>query len=157
MRLAAVAAAVGVVAAAGLGVVAARGEHQLDSARSHLTQAQDTSVPLRQVLSAPDARAATATGARGVGTATVVVSAELDAATLGVSGMPHQAAGRSYQAWLIGPGGPTSAGVLGATGTRAPLLVHGLHGKRTIALTLEPAGGSAQPTTIPFLLLNLPS
>jgi hypothetical protein len=111
------------VGAASLGVLAARSEHQLGSERSHLSQAQTDAGPLSQVLSAPDVRAATATGTDGVGTATVVVSTKLDAGVLGVSGMPRRPAGRSYQVWLVGSGGPSSAGLLGSVGTRSPFLL----------------------------------
>jgi anti-sigma-K factor RskA len=157
VRLSAVAAAVVLAGAAALGVLVARADHQLDGARERLAQAQATNGPLGSVLSAPDAHTIAATGGSGVGTATLVVSTLRGAGILTVSGMPHQPADRTYQAWVIGADGPRSAGVLGSTGTDAPTLVRGLRGGRTIAVTVEPAGGSTQPTGIPVLQLNLAS
>lgn len=155
MRLTTIAVAVSLLGAGALGVLVARDVHDLHAARWQLSRAQSAYVSLDEVLAAPDARAITATGIGVAGSATIVVSDKLDAGVLTVWGMPGQPAGRTYQAWLIGPAGPRPAGLLGSTGAGAPLLVHGLRGERAVAVTAEPSGGSAQPTTIPVMSLDL--
>ena len=74
-----------------------------------------------------------------------------------VSGLPDPGAGRTYQAWYLkgqtavsagtftlGPDGVTVVGMSATTGTVS-----------AVALTIEPAGGSDQPTSQPIVLANL--
>ena len=153
-RLTAAAAVLALIAAGTLGVQVVRTQHQLAGAQSQLSRSQ----PVAQVLSAPDARIAAGAGVHGVGTATVVTSASLGSGVLTMSGMPGVPSGRTYQAWVIGASGPRPAGLAGSSGsTSEPLLLRDLRGVTTVALTVEPAGGSARPTTTPVLLLRLPS
>jgi anti-sigma-K factor RskA len=64
-------------------------------------------------------------------------------------------AGRTYQAWHVDKAGnPVSLGVL--SGTRGSLsFTSDLASGSSVALTIEPAGGSAAPTTTPFLVTPL--
>ena len=57
--------------------------------------------------------------------------------------------GRTYQAWLIGDNGPVSAGVFvpDGDGTVRLILDAAWQPGSLIGVTLEPAGGSAQPTS----------
>ncbi|GAB2993529.1 anti-sigma factor [Amycolatopsis acidiphila] len=149
VRLVSVAAGIAVAAAIGLGVVAIHTQGQLDAARGDLSQVQNRENEVAQLLSAPDLRAVPAQGAR-VGAGSVLVSSTLNRGMLLVSGMPKQPTSSTYQAWAIVDGTPRSLGVLGPDGTSAaPLVFDGLQGVREIAMTVEPAGGSAQPTTSP--------
>jgi len=63
-----------------------------------------------------------------------------------------------YQLWLIGKTTTTSAGLLPAAtdGRTPPVLATGVVKGDTLGLTVEPAPGSAQPTTTPILALPLP-
>ena len=63
-----------------------------------------------------------------------------------------------YQLWLIGKTKTTSAGLLppAQAGQTPPVLASGVVKGDTLGLTVEPAGGSAQPTTTPILALPLP-
>ncbi|MTE14367.1 anti-sigma factor [Nocardia aurantiaca] len=62
--------------------------------------------------------------------------------------------GRAYQVWLVAVGGdPRSASILEALPSRP--LVTKFGPADTLAITVEPAGGSDQPTTIPIVGLNL--
>jgi hypothetical protein len=65
-----------------------------------------------------------------------------------VANMPDPPPGRTYQAWVITAGTPSDAGVLEPTaGDRQVLrLTRPLDGGDTVALTVEPAGGSPSPT-----------
>ncbi|HEX5404175.1 MAG TPA: anti-sigma factor [Pseudonocardiaceae bacterium] len=156
VQVGAVAAAIALAGAAALGVLVARADHQLAGTRAQLAQVQAAGGPLGQVLAAPDAHTISATTDHDGG-ATLVVSNELGAGILTVSGMPRQPEGRIYEAWVIGLNGPRPAGLLGSSGASAPRLVRGLHDGTTIAVTVEPAGGSAMPTSIPVLQLDLAS
>ncbi|NIH79084.1 anti-sigma factor [Amycolatopsis viridis] len=145
LRLVSVAAAVAVAVAAGLGVVAVRTSGQLTAARSELAQTQARDNAIAELLSAPDLRAVP--GQHG----SVLVSQRLDRGLLLVSGMPATPPGSAYQAWTIVGGTPRSIGVLGGE----PLLFDGLRGVRQIAMTVEPAGGSPQPTTAPVATFGI--
>jgi anti-sigma-K factor RskA len=62
-----------------------------------------------------------------------------------------------YQLWLISPAGAVSAGLLpGASqGKTAPVLASGLVRGDQVGVTVEPAGGTKQPTTKPIVLIGL--
>ncbi|TNC20587.1 anti-sigma factor [Amycolatopsis alkalitolerans] len=146
LRLVSAAAAVAIAAAATLGVVAVRSQHQLDSAHGDLTQVQAQQSAVADLLSAPDLRIVPAQNGKG----SVLISQRLNRGMVLLSGMPDQSATSTYQAWAIAGGVPRSLGLLGPGGTSAtPLVFDGLQGVQRIAMTVEPAGGSVQPTTTP--------
>jgi anti-sigma-K factor RskA len=73
-------------------------------------------------------------------------------ATLSVSGLPAAPSGKTYEAWIIPPGGdhpPAPAGLFpGSTNAvrlRGTVPEHGI-----VAVTVEPKGGSSAPTTTPI-------
>lgn len=159
VRLTAAAAGLAILAAAALGVVVIRTQNKLDAAQSELSQAHERYGPIADVLSAQDARVDAHT-VPGVGSAMVMSSHSLDRAVLMVSGMPAPPAKHTYQAWLVGSSGaPRPAGLLDVTGPgpAAPLPLDGLGGATEIKLTVEPAGGSAQPTTTPVMSVPVPA
>ncbi|WP_214103137.1 anti-sigma factor [Acrocarpospora catenulata] len=134
--------AVSVAAAVSAGVLAVTTVRQRDR-----TLAETTGL-----LAAPDVvvRRVPLTGG---GSATVVASAG-QGRLLFASDLPALPAGRTYQMWLIGPGGTRSAGLVDGGGVRtATVPVSG--GARRFGLTVEPAGGSEQPTSTPILLTRL--
>ena len=64
--------------------------------------------------------------------------------------MPIAPSGMTYQAWYIADGRPASAGVLSVDSDGYVVMaLPGRPGTQVIALTIEPAGGSAQPTSDP--------
>jgi len=64
--------------------------------------------------------------------------------------MPVAPAGTTYQAWYIADGVPASAGLLSVDRAGyAVMVLSGRPGTQVIALTVEPAGGSEQPTSDP--------
>jgi anti-sigma-K factor RskA len=70
--------------------------------------------------------------------------------------LPKPAAGRTYEAWLIGADKtPVPAGTF--TGGKAVVvpLVGDAGGSKTVAITVEPDGGSKAPTTQPFASAQL--
>jgi anti-sigma-K factor RskA len=109
-----------------------------------------------QIFAAPDVR--TVSGdIPGGGTATVVFSREKNAGVLVMNNVAPPKTGTVYQMWLIGAGGPQSAGTMGAAAV-APstkAVLPDLGDSKALAFTVEPPGGSAQPTSAPFAELPL--
>ena len=62
--------------------------------------------------------------------------------------------GMAYQAWQMRDGVPVSLGVLDAGPGRFALQAD-LAGAEAIAISVEPAAGSAAPTTTPILIASL--
>lgn len=157
-RLTAAVAAVAAAAALVLGVATVRTAQQRDAVQAQLAQVQAQYALVAQLAAAPDAQATTGTGVAG-GTAFVLASHQLNTAVLLVSNLPVPPPGHTYQAWLIGDGHPRSVGLVSSTATTGspPLVFGGLAGAAKVGLTIEPAGGSAQPTTTPVVLFDLPT
>ncbi|MDJ0382469.1 anti-sigma factor [Streptomyces sp. G-G2] len=108
---------------------------------------------LAAVLAAPDARTATARTASGA-RVTVVTSASRDRSVVLAAGLPPTPAGKTYQLWYSEHGSMRPAGLLG--GGHALLLEGAVRDATAIGLTVEPAGGSARPTSSPLLVMALP-
>ena len=150
-RLAIGFAAVAVVVAVVLGVALSGANQQLSSERAR-------NDAIAAVLAAPDARTVTGTVTTG-GTTTVVLSAARHQLVVSLSGLAPLPPGKVYQLWLIGPPVVRSAGLLPASvaGRTGPVLASGLAAGDKLGLTVEPAGGTSQPTTTPILVLALPA
>jgi len=137
------------VLAVGLGAVATELYRDLQASRA--AQAR-----VIGVLSAVDARAATASGSGGT-TGTVVVSRQRGELVFVSGGLPAVPRARTYQLWLIGPAGPRSAGLLGRSdGQTPPAVARDVADAESVGVTVEPAGGSKRPTTKPVLIVPLP-
>jgi DNA-directed RNA polymerase specialized sigma24 family protein len=150
-RLATATAVLAIVAVVVLGIA-------LSSTRQQLNSERTQSRAIAAVLAAPDVR--TVTGpVHGGGRATVVMSAakrELVVSTIGLAPLPP---GRVYELWLIRPAAIRRAGLVpvAVSGPTAPVLAAGLVAGDKLGMTVEPAGGTNQPTTTPILLLSLPA
>jgi anti-sigma-K factor RskA len=142
--------------ATGLAVAVAVLGVRVGDQQSQIDQANQRGTTISTLLSAPDAHADSVTVSTG-GTGTVLVSRSQDEAAITINGLAKLEPGKAYQLWMMGPSGTRSGGVLPA-GAQASgsVLAHGLGDARTIGLTVEPAGGSAQPTTTPIMLLPMP-
>jgi anti-sigma-K factor RskA len=109
-----------------------------------------------QVFAAPDVRT-TSGDIPGGGTATVVFSREKNAGVLVMNNVAPPKTGTVYQMWLINDEGPHSAGTMDAQAV-APsttAVLPNLDGSTTLAFTVEPPGGSPQPSSEPFAALPL--
>jgi anti-sigma-K factor RskA len=151
VRLSAAVAAVSLAAVAVLAVLQVRVQDQLDSARARQSA-------VAAVLGAPDASAGSGLAAGG-GTVTVVLSRGRDEAVVTAAGMPALPGAEVYQLWLMGPGGTRSAGLLPAEqgGRTDPVLAAGISPGDRLGITVEPAGGTARPTTTPLLDMPMPA
>jgi len=110
------------------------------------------------ILNAPDATMMSAKAAAG-GSATVVMSHRDRALVLTTAMLPALPAGQRYQVWLMGPRRTRAAGMLPAPrrGMTAPVVVSGVAAGDMVGLTVEPASGSAVPSSALVLMLVLPS
>lgn len=142
--------AAGLAAAACLVTAASAGVAIRERQRVERTEAAYREVA--SVLSAPDARSATGRAAGG-GTVTVVASASRGRVVVASSGLRTLPSSKAYQLWLIGAGGPRSAGLLPGDRTR-PVVAGTWRPSDRLGVTVEPAGGSARPTTAPLVLLS---
>lgn len=115
-----------------------------------VTQLQDeTATTSEQVFAAEDVRT-TSGEIEGGGVATVVYSKEADAGVLVMNNVAPPAEGSVYQMWLITPAGPESAGIMDAEAV-APsttAVLEGVGHSTALAFSVEPPGGSTQPTQI---------
>ncbi|MFG2122378.1 anti-sigma factor domain-containing protein [Streptomyces sp. NPDC048710] len=141
-------AAAALVVASLFAVQANRTRDQLDAERS---QARE----IAHVLAAPDARAASSEDARGRSIG-VIASASEGRAVVTLSGYGTPSGGRVHQLWLMRPHvQPRSLGLFAGD---TPLVAKGLGKSSTsLAVTVEPDGGSAQPTGQPLVQLTLKS
>lgn len=143
-----VTAAAALVVAALFAVQANQTQDRLDAQRA---QARE----IAHVLAAPDARVTSSkdAGGRGIG---VVASASEGRAVVTLSGYGAPPSGHVRQLWLMRPDvQPRSLGLFEGD---APMVAAGV-GKSasSLAVTVEPDGGSEQPTTQPIAQLALKS
>ena len=113
---------------------------------------------MNAVLSAPDVQATSADVATG-GQATIVSSRTRATAVFVASGLSRPDAAHVYELWWI-----TASGKALPAGTFAPASDGSAFasmqvgaGSGTVGLTVEPAGGSQQPTTKPVVLVPIKS
>jgi hypothetical protein len=141
--LAAAAAAVILVGGGAVGVGALLGDDEPQ-------QQQLASAPA-EVFEADDARTASVSTANG-GTLRVAVSPGANEMAVDTRDLPALDAEHAYQLWTIHDDSATNAGVLepGATGAAMALPA----GQTQVAVTIEPSGGSEQPTTQPIAVVD---
>jgi anti-sigma-K factor RskA len=138
-RVAVLAAAASVAVAVALGITQLSAQHQLDQARA---------TAIARVVTAPDAHVETTRTSAG-GNVTVVTSAALREAVVSASGMASLPSSRVYQVWVLSPSGARSAGLMHGRS----LLASAIRPGDRIGITVEPAGGTARPTTTPVAVL----
>lgn len=147
----------GWVAAAALlvGVVLLGGvvNHQ----RGEINALNGQTTAVTQLLAAPDAHLAVGEVTSG-GSATVVSSGSDNGMVFSAAGLPALPAGKAYQLWMISGTSVRPGPVLAPVDGKVPaVFASNLDGAQTIAMTVEPSSGSAQPTTTPILQLTISS
>jgi anti-sigma-K factor RskA len=153
-RISLAAAAVAIVVAGAFAAVAINADNQLRTVQGALSQAQAQYAPIAQLLAAPDVR--TATGTADGGSATLLTSRLLGKSALVTANLPVQPTNKTYQVWGIGPIGFQSLGLLG-NGSGDTISVSNLGNAQQIGITVEPAGGSPQPTSAPIMHFAVPA
>ncbi|ATW47665.1 anti-sigma factor [Streptomyces peucetius] len=148
--------AASVAAAATFGGVALWQRQEAQDARDVAERAQTQAEGLASVLAAPDAKVTSGRLADGA-TATVVVSRSRDKAAFLASGMPEPPAGKVYQLWFADGDVMRPAGLMDPSDSTSALLMDGpVDGASGMGITIEPAGGSPNPTSEPLALMKLP-
>jgi hypothetical protein len=149
-RVAVGVAAVATVAAVILGV-------RLNSVENQLGVSKATQVALTKLLNTPGVRVLAARTSLG-GDATAVHVPGQSRVVVLTRDLPPLPASKVYQVWLINSPrvGIRSAGLLERpTNGLATLLASGVVKGDVVGITVEPAGGTKQPTTKPFVELKL--
>jgi anti-sigma-K factor RskA len=143
----------GLLAAAAVLVAIAMGGWAIH-ARNDAQDATAAQQQLTQMLTAQDVRTASGAFSTG-GIATVIVSRSEGRALLVAAHLPALPAGKVYEAWTIRQT-PTQAGTFSASSAQTvlPLPAAAVHADQ-VAVTVEPAGGSKQPTTQPVFAVKL--
>ena len=145
-RTGALVAAAAVVAAVGIGVVVA--EPWDDEGTSQNLTAAD------RVLAAPDAQ--TVATKVGDATATVVVSRSQGKAVLLTEDMPAAPDGKVYELWLQTPEDDMVPAGLMPPGANQTVLLEGDASDAVgVGITIEPEGGSKEPSLPPVALIEL--
>jgi anti-sigma-K factor RskA len=154
-RVIAAVAAAAVIACGVIGGVAIDQHHQLTAARARTEQARALAT------AALDAADSTSTALRGGGTLRTAGAGRTAGAeriaVVSARDLPGLRDGRTYQLWLISAAGPRSAGLVDGRAGSGTWLLDDLRGARTVALTVEPPGGSPAPTTSPLGATPLPA
>jgi anti-sigma-K factor RskA len=123
--------------------------------RHQLQQAQTNSQTIASVLAASDARIEQGTSTVG-GTVTAVISKHDREAVITASGMPTPGHARVYQLWVMSGASARSVGLLpgSSAGATSPVLADDIQPGDQLAITIEPAGGTKQPTTNPIVEIH---
>jgi len=125
------------------------------STSNQLHQQQASNRAVAAVLAAPDASVESGPAADG-GRVTAVVSVQAKQAVLTSARLPSLPGSQVYQLWVISAAGAArSAGLLTLTpsGSVEPVLAGAVVPGDKLGITVEPAGGSQQPTTAPVAAL----
>lgn len=144
--LPALAAAAAILTVIGVGVAVTQ-PWQDDSSQVEMTAAE-------RVLNAPDARDVTLTFPDGA-QATVTHSPREGRAVIVTADMPPAPDDKVYELWLIKPEGTTvPAGLMPKKADQTFLLEGDASDATAAAITVEPAGGSEQPTSEPIAVFD---
>ncbi|MDR5698636.1 anti-sigma factor [Agromyces aerolatus] len=110
---------------------------------------------LALLAEASDSQTATIEAADG-GEVTLVWSEEQGLSAIRAAGLPDVGGERTYELWYIDEDGPVSAGTFDVRGDAdAWRILEGEFDPGTaVGITIEPAGGSEQPTTEPIAVLQ---
>ncbi|OPC81148.1 hypothetical protein B4N89_09470 [Embleya scabrispora] len=150
---------VGLVLAACLAAIGALGGVAIDQYRDArdaeraVAEQRARGAAIEAVLTAPDAVGGSAP-AGGGGTVRVIASPALDRTVVLTSGLPTLPDARVYQGWYNDGGRMRSIGLI-RPGTA--LLASGLDRASGVGVTVEPAGGSAEPSGEPIALIDFPA
>lgn len=147
--------AAAVLAAIGFGGWAVQSREQARDLSAQNEQVLQQNKEFTELLSAQDVRAVAGRFTDG-GTGSVVLSRSEGKAILIASDLPDLPADKTYEAWTI-KGDPQPAGVFSDTESGAILeLPDEVFDAQSVAVTIEPAGGSPKPTSDAVFTVSLP-
>jgi anti-sigma-K factor RskA len=114
--------------------------------RDNAQDEHQQNVAISAVIGADDVTTATE-AFDGGGSVKLYASADEDSAVIFAKDLPKPKDGKVYQVWMIDGEGPTSQGTFETDGE---MIMEGVADADRVALTVEPAGGSEQPTSAPI-------
>jgi len=119
------------------------------------TEAPISATGIQAIKAADDAQQATHTMDNG-GSATLVWSNELASAALIAKDLPALTDDQVYELWFVGESGPRAAGTftVDEAGAVSQVLDGDMQAGDAVAVTVEPAGGSDQPTSDPVMVIG---
>lgn len=121
---------------------------------ARVNELETSTVRLTDIVAAPDLR--TWNVNQNGTTARVVYSPTQGQGLFLAAGLQPPPDGKIYELWLIGPDGATPAGLFrGRDGVVSHPMTGDMSAATHIGVTVEPAGGSPQPTTDPILVIEL--
>jgi anti-sigma-K factor RskA len=124
------------------------------SLTARVNELEASTVRVTDIVAAPDLRTWDVT--QNGTTARVVYSPTQGQGVFLAAGLQPPPDGKIYELWLIGPDGATPAGLFrGRDGTVSHPMTGDMSAATHIGVTVEPAGGSLQPTTDPILVIEL--
>lgn len=123
---------------------------------AQMTDLEQQQARVNQVMAAPDMRMVESHGEDGA-MARAVVSPSMGEAVLVVDRMAPAPRDHTYELWVIDDEGATPAGMfdIDDSGRVTRLVTGDFDGAHAIGVTVEPLGGSPQPTSEPVMMLEL--
>lgn len=119
-----------------------------------ITQGPQAGADLQQILTANDVQHA-ATDISSGGKATLYWSNDLQRSAVMLTGATSLPSDKTYQLWYIKGSDVKSAGTVSVTSNSVTQVLQGdMQAGDTVGITVEPAGGSKQPTTTPVAALQ---
>ncbi|MCW2831727.1 MAG: hypothetical protein JWP31_2419 [Aeromicrobium sp.] len=109
------------------------------------------SADIQRVLAAGDAKTVEKNFSKG-GNVRMVMSASKDSAVIFANQLPDPGRGKVYQVWMIDDDEPTSQGWFKSSDE---MIMDGITKADSVAVTVEPKGGSEQPTTLPVASIRV--
>ncbi|MGW7263374.1 anti-sigma factor [Streptomyces sp. NPDC054842] len=148
--------AASIAAVSALGGIALWQHSQVQETRVQADRTRSTNRALTSVVTAPDATLHKAELADGA-IAAVIVSRDQGSALFTAQGLPALTGNNVYELWYAADTGALRpAGLLHGEGERAARVLEGpLAGAVAVGITVEPSGGSEQPTTKPLGIVSL--
>lgn len=147
LRLSAAAAVVLLVVSGVLGALLVQATHSDDGVDAQ-------AVAMAEILRAGDAQVVNQ-GDTSTGRMTALTSKSENRMLLLSTDLRNAPSGKDYQAWTIGEEATKSAGLIKPEDGKAALEVSGIDSAQLVGITLEPEGGSDQPTEKPILAFQV--
>lgn len=151
LRVTSMAAAAAAIAAIVLGSQVIRLDDEASRAEQQLAEVSSRYETVADMIAAQNTKIMAAKS--GDMRATVVVSPQHGKVAFLPKDVPAPGNDKTYQLWLIGPDGAHSAGLVPDQDT--PVVADTIEGANVLGVTVEPEGGSEQPTTEPVMTMAL--
>jgi anti-sigma-K factor RskA len=119
--------------------------------RDRAADEHDRNIAISRVLSAEDAQSVAKSFPTG-GNVRMVMSPSKNTAVIFANQLPDPGAGKVYQVWLIDDSGPVDQGTFKRSGD---MIMKGITEANSVAVTVEPEGGSKKPTTTPVATIPI--